>query len=317
MITRSLAILNMVALGFALAETLVGVASFYPNNPLDAIIYKSSDVYFSGTSHLRIPATFTHSAAYATSMVSSIPLLLGGLSLEAPRGWPRLLLLSAIGASAVGVFLAASRSEAVVLFAMVLVVTFSRPRARFPWVGWFAVLLAVAWLVAVTPRMQRFFTLGNQGIITNRLHDSVNQSFIALVMEYPFGNGLGGGGTSIPYFLQPLLRDPVGLENEYARIVAEQGIPGLALWLGFIAWLFTRGAPEQTDQWCAGKRLARLFCAISFLTAPLGTGLLNAIPQSAMVMMFAGWIAVPPLKRTERTAAPQPESRVGLSAHRA
>lgn len=314
MITRSVAILNFVVLGFALAEALFGVRSFYPDNPLDAIIYKSTDVYFAGVSHLRIPATFTHSAAYATSMVAAMPLLLGGLSLERPGHWPRYLLLGAIGASAVGVFLAASRSEAVILLVMAAAVMFSRPAARFPWAGWVAVLLAVGWLVAVTPRMQRFFTLSSQGVVASRLHSSVNQSFFELLAKYPLGNGLGGGGTSIPYFLQPLLREPVGLENEYARIAAEQGIPGLALWLGFIVWIFTRPAPARGEQWCAGKRLARLYCAISFLTAPLGTGLLNSIPQSAMMMVFAGWIAAPALK-PRRSEAPE-SAGVSLRARR-
>jgi hypothetical protein len=305
MIARSLAVLSFVALGFALAEAIFGVRSFYPDNPLDAIIYKSTDVYFGGVSHLRIPATFTHSAVYATSMVAAMPLLLGGLSLEEPHHWQRYLLLGAIGASAAGVFLAASRSEAVILLVMAAAVTFSRPSTRFPWAGWLIVLLAVGWLVAATPRMQRFFTLSSPGVVTSRLHSSVNQSFVELIAEYPLGNGLGGGGTSIPYFLQARLREPVGIENEYARIAAEQGIPGLALWVGFIIWILTRPAPERHDQWCGGKRLARLLCAISFLTAPLGTGLLNSIPQSAMMMAFAGWIAVP-VKSSKRTALPKP-----------
>jgi len=301
-LARSLALLNLVALGFAVAEVFLGVARFYPDNPLDAIIYRSADVYFAGRSHLRIPAIFTHSAAYASTMVASMPLLLGALSVER-RGWLRRMLLGAIGAAAVGVFLAASRSEAVVLLVIVVAVIFVRPGARFPWLGWLLVLLAVGWLVLTTPRLQRFFTLGVSGVLTSRVHDSVNLSFFDLLMKYPLGNGLGGGGTSIPYFLQPLLHDPIGLENEYARILAEQGLPGLALWLGFIAWLFTRPAPRRGDAWLTGWRLARLYCAISFLTAPLGSGMLNAIPQTALLMLFAGWVAAPPNAQPRRSRA--------------
>jgi hypothetical protein len=50
------------------------------------------------------------------------------------------------------------------------------------------------------------------------------------------------------------LRNPVAVENEYARIMLEQGLPGLALWLAFIFWTLTR--PLTTDPWYLGKWLA-------------------------------------------------------------
>jgi len=293
LLAKTLAVMNIGVLCLALAETIVGVPWFYPFNAVDAMIYKSTDVFFGGESHFRIPGTFTNAATYATSMVASMPLLLGALSLERLKGWGRHLLFGACGASAVGVFLAASRSEAVVLFLMVAIITIAGRVSRFPWKGWVILIAAVGVLVAVTPRMQRFFTLGERGVISDRIHMSVNESFLDLALQYPLGNGLGGGGTSIPYFLQDLIKDPVGMENEYARIVAEQGIPGLLLWLSFIVWVLTRRAPRSADPWLIGKWLARVFCAISFATAPLGTGMLNAIPQTALVLMFAGWIAVP------------------------
>jgi hypothetical protein len=84
------------------------------------------------------------------------------------------------------------------------------------------VLIAV--LVAITPRLQRFLTLGDPGWWRSGCRAGVNGSFLELPENYPLGNALGGGGTSIPYFLQPLLKEPIGLENEYARIIAEQGL---------------------------------------------------------------------------------------------
>ena len=109
------------------------------------------------------------------------------------------------------------------------------------------------------------------------------------------GNGLGGGGTSLPYFLQGRLTKGVALENEYARIMAEQGIPGLALWLGFIIWLANRRPGRRSNPWHKGKSLARLFCLFSFATAPLGLGMLDAIPSTQMLLMLAGWFAAPEL----------------------
>jgi len=315
-LARCIAVMNIAVFFLALAETVVGVPFFFPNNPVDQIIYKSTDVYFGGAGHFRIPGTFTHSAAYASNMVASMPLLLGALSFERGRGWAHYLMLGAIAVSGLAVFLAASRSEAVVLIVMVLAVTFSGRIGHFPRMAWVAVVVAVAFLVAVTPRMQRFFTLSQTNVVSQRVHASVNQSFFKLATEYPLGNGLGGGGTSIPYFLQPLLKDPVGLENEYARIVAEQGIPGLLLWLAFIAWVFTRPGPRRFDPWYVGRWLARLFCAISFAAAPLGTGLLNAIPQTAMLLMFTGWIAAPQVGDMRRAAALAGRRRAILTPRR-
>ncbi|HLW71092.1 MAG TPA: O-antigen ligase family protein [Candidatus Binataceae bacterium] len=308
MIARGVAMMNLAVLALALAETVIGVPSFYPQNALDAIIYNSTDVFFNGARHFRIPASFANSAAYATNMVASMPLLLGGLNVEAARSWNRRLLLAAIAASAIGVFLAASRAEAAMLILMVLIISFSPRRDQFPRLAWLALVVLIAILVALTPRLQRFLTLGEPGMVAARLQRSVNESFIELVEEYPLGNGLGGGGTSIPHFLQPLVKDPIGLENEYARIVAEQGLPGLALWLGFFGWVLMRAAPHRRDPWAAGRRLAWLFCAISFAAAVVGTGLLNAIPQTATLLMFAGWTAAAGTAASPRRRVPQSEN---------
>jgi hypothetical protein len=302
-LARCVALMNVAVFVVALAETILGVPYFYPNNAVDQIIYNSRDVYFGGVGHFRIPGTFTNSAAYASNMVASLPLLLGALSFERGRSRAHYLILAAIGASGVAVFLSASRSEAIVLIVMVLVFTFSRPVGRFPRLAWLGMIATVAVLVAVTPRLQRFFTLSQSSVISERVQVSVNYSFLELVTEYPLGNGLGGGGTSIPYFLEPLLKNRVTIENEYARIAAEQGIPGLILWLAFIVWLLTRPRPRRFDPWHVGRWLARLFCAISFAAAPLGTGLLNAVPQTALLLMFAGWIAAPEAGAGRRAAA--------------
>jgi hypothetical protein len=135
--------------------------------------------------------------------------------------------------------------------------------------------------------------LEDSDFVARRIHGSLNQNFIKLAIEYPMGNGLGGGGTSLPYFLQDRLTNPVVLENEYGRILAEQGIPGLLLWLGFIVWLATRTTGRRSNPWHKGKWLARVFCLLSFATAPLGLGLLDGIPTTQMLLMLAGWSAAP------------------------
>ena len=310
-IAVGLAVLSIIELAFALAEIEFGLTRFYPMNAVDQLIYNSMDVTIGSISTYRIPATFVQAAAYGGNMASTIPLLLGAMIQEPPGGRRRRLLLIAIGVSAVGVFLSASRSQATILFLLGIAATFSGRIKNFPWFGWVALFAIVGVLVAVSPRMQRFVTLENTSYVKKRFSNSLNSNFLELAWEYPLGNGLGGGGTSLPYFLLAQLRNPVAIENEYARIMLEQGLPGLVLWLAFIAWVLTRPLPSESDPWHLGKWLARVILAYCFLTAPTGMGLLTSIPGTALVLLFAGWIvtpyAVPAVaRRVKRPAATPP-----------
>ena len=113
---------------------------------------------------------------------------------------------------------------------------------------------------------------------------------------YPLGNGLGGGGTSVPYFLQNRIRNVVVMENEYARILLELGIPGLCMWVLFIGWIFTRGQIKKTDMFYVGRRLAYVACACAFATGLIGTGLFTSVPSTAIVLLLTGWIVVPEVR---------------------
>lgn len=299
------AVLSIAALGFALAEVVWGVPRFYPFSPVDALIYGSQDILVGGrTTDYRIPATFVQSAVYGGQMVGTMPLLAGLLFKERRRSWRRYLLIAAIIASAVGVFLSGSRTSAVLLLAMAAMVMFSTNLLNgVPRYAWLGVVIVVAGLVAVSPRMQRFLTLQDTDYVARRVHSSVNESFLDLALTYPLGNGLGGGGTSLPYFLQDQLTDHVMIENEYGRIMLEQGLPGLALWLAFIVWVLTRPRPRRSERWYTARWLARMFCAVSFLTGMLGTGMLTSIPGTALLLFLSGWIAVPQSVRIPARAA--------------
>ena len=115
-------------------------------------------------------------------------------------------------------------------------------------------------------------------------------NFFEIAAQYPFGNGLGGGGTSIPYFLQNRIINPVLMENEYARIMLEQGIMGLLIWIAFILWLFTRRNADPLDSWYFGRRLALVACIASFVTGLTGTGLLTSVPHSSLLFLLVGWV---------------------------
>ena len=316
-VAKALVWLNAIALIFALAETVFGVQRFYSvANPVNLGIFRSSDVYFAGKAHYRIPATFVSSAEYASAMIASVPLLLGALGQEARGTIWRHLLFAAVGASAVGVFLAGSRSSVVVLLIMGASIMLPGRVRNVPRGALIALVIGVGVIVAFTPRMQRFVTLEDSSYVTKRLHSSMNESFLSLAIDYPLGNGLGGGGTSLPYFLQERLTNPIGLENEYARILAEQGIPGLVLWMAFIVWLLTRPAARTSDPTYRGKSLARLFCFICFATAPIGIGMLDAIPGTEMLLLLAGWFAAQePIRAAAPVLRPVPQTVFKAGAH--
>jgi hypothetical protein len=318
-IAAGLAVLSLIEIVFALAEVEFGVPRFYPINAIDQIIYNSTDVAIGAgtTTSFRIPGTFVQAAAFGGNMASAIPLLLGAMIQERPGVWWRKLFLISLAVSAVGVLLSASRSQAILLFVLGLAATFSGRIRNFPWFGWVALLAVVGTLVAVSPRLQRFLTLDNTAFLKERVSGSINSGFFELATEFPLGNGLGGGGTSMPYFLLPELRNPIVIENEYARIMLEQGLPGLALWLAFIFWVLTRPLPRENDSWYLGKLLARVTLVFCFMTAPTGLGLLTAIPGTALLLVFAGWVATPNVMPARKPASTRgtPTLPIGNALH--
>jgi hypothetical protein len=111
--------------------------------------------------------------------------------------------------------------------------------------------------------------------------------------DHPMGNGLAGGGTSIPYFLRDRARPAIGLENEYARIMLEQGIPGLFIWAVFIFWVLLRRPGIRRSPWHVSRTLAWWTACAAFGSAFIGTGMLTSVPQSAIFLLTTGWISVP------------------------
>jgi O-antigen ligase len=98
----------------------------------------------------------------------------------------------------------------------------------------------------------------------------------------------------MPYFLQGQVRHPIGIENEYARILGEQGVIGLLLWLGFMIWfLYHSPTAFAKGPWSTTRRLSWSITAIGFGTAWIGTGLLSSIPGTVMLMAVVGWTATP------------------------
>ena len=305
-----IAILNLLALGFGVAESMFGLERFYPVSAVTSIIYASKDV--AGNQFYRIPATFANAHSYAGTMVATLPLLIGawihpGLGLVR-RG----LLLSGISSALAGALMANARVH-IVAAAIVAIAAICQRRMpagkRLIWAG----VLGAALLSAFSnERLQRFMTLADTEAVEGRIQGSVNRTFFEILVEYPMGNGLGGGGTSIPSFLEGQVNRPIAMESEYARILLEQGVIGLLLWAGFIWWFFTASRASAPSDWFVARRLTWCCCGVFFGLSLLGTGLLTAIPMTAFVILGIGWVMVPPAARVERPVGSSsvPESQI-------
>lgn len=287
-LSAGLAVLNVVAVGFAGAEYFKGVETFYPPSSVTAIIYNSTDV---AGGYFRIPAIFNNAHAFGGTMVATLPYLIGGWD-RAERKRRRLVNVIGIAAALLGILMSATRQNFVLGTLVVLVVLITR-RGNMGGLIIFLLLIGAALYVAMTnERFQRFKSLGDTGAVSERIAGSVNRGFFEILLEYPMGNGLGGGGTSIPYFLEGQVRNPIGMENEYARILCEQGIIGLILWLGFVLWFFSCvGVAFAKGPWMNSRRMVWCLAAFSLATAWIGEGLLTAIPQTPIFLMGMGWTA--------------------------
>ncbi len=289
-ISLGFAALNVATMGFAAAEYFMGLTRFYPVNATTAIIYGSADV---AGGFYRIPATFVNAHAYGGMMVATIPYLIGTWA-HGENHRVRLFAVIGTGAALMGVLMSATRLNFVIGAVLVLVAVGSGSmktsrRALF-------VLLIVGMMMVAlrNERFQRFKSLTDTETVEGRVSGSVNRGFFEILLEYPLGNGLGGGGTSIPYFLQGQVRNPIAMENEYARILSEQGLIGLLLWFGFILWFLSRSRSIFSKApWSTTRRLIWGLSVLGLGTSMIGTGMLTAIPGTAVFLLGIGFVGVP------------------------
>jgi hypothetical protein len=139
--------------------------------------------------------------------------------------------------------------------------------------------------------MQRFTTLDDKQFVESRFEASVNTTLFDAMIDYPFGVGLGGGGTSMPFFLIDRVNMPVAVESEWGRIELETGLLGLAAWCGFLFWVFTRPQAHRGDPAFLGWRLGWVAAVCFFAFGFIGIGLFTSIPGTALLLMLVGWIA--------------------------
>jgi hypothetical protein len=278
-------------------EYFTGLERFFPHNHVTELIYRSTVIV--GQYDYRIPASFANAHAYGGTMAVTLPLLVGAAIQKGRKHFHLVFFMVAIAASLIGVLMSAARTHFVVASVLIVVTTLSLRSRVGHAVGWLLLIAVIGWGISGENRLQRFLELRETDMVAERISSSVNMRFFEIAATYPFGNGLGGGGTSIPYFLQDQIRNPVTMENEYARITLEQGVVGLVFWGAFIIWLITRRANDPRDPWFLGRRLARVACIVLFVTGLTGTGLLTAIPQTSIFLLLAGWVGAQQMRTRE------------------
>jgi hypothetical protein len=303
----SMAVLNIGALALGVMEYFRGIEPFFPPGPMTVTIYASQD---SGGGS-RIPAAFQNAHTYAGVMVDTIPFLFGCWAQRSGTKKEKLLLLLGMGAAFFGVLMAATRTGMIAgLLVAALAATSGKMGGLKRWI-WALAIGGVILAAVNNNRWQRYKELDSSSV-TERIAGSVNRRFFEILVEYPMGNGLGGGGTSIPYFLASRVNRPVGAENEYARILLEEGVIGLVIWSAFAIWFMTNRSGFVKDDWFAGRRMAWWLSTFSLVSASLGIGLLSSVPNSFLFLLTLGWVSVRP--RAEQVSAPRVVRRMAVPA---
>jgi hypothetical protein len=296
----TIALLNCFALVIAGIEYKYGVDSVMPLNRATELIYASHDIMAGGETFNRIPGCFVHAAGYGTAMTLSIPFILHGL--DGTRR-VRIICMAGLAAGALGTFLCGQRTPVIILALASIFVALSM-RARFgTLVGFLVVAAGIYYVVSHNERLQRFETLADTDYVQARVGNSVNTSFFDVLGKYPFGSGLAiAAGTSIPFFMQQLATGHIiGIENEYGRILCEQGVIGLLLWLGAIGWICTSTNAPPT-MLPSGRAFGTALIFLYWLASLTGNGFLSAIPTTAMFFFLCGLRAASPAREATKLA---------------
>jgi hypothetical protein len=288
-ITRWLAIFNLCALAGGIYVYLYGVEALYPQNAVTQIIYLCKDVG-GGLEYHRVPSIFLSAHAYGAAMLFTLPFLLDRVFGRGVHAADRGLATAGVMAAAAGILMCAAR-QPVVTFALATLAAWACMRFNLT-VGIIAVAITASGFAvsASNERLQRAASLEDTEAVSDRVRGSANDSFIDLLVEYPGGAGMGSAvGTSIPYFLADRAPVPVGLENEYAHILVDQGWVGLLIWLIFLGWLLARPPTPRLDaRWGLGVILMYALILVNWMTAFIGTGLLASIPGAVLILTQMG-----------------------------
>ncbi len=298
---RWLAVLNLGALLFGVAEYILGVPMFYPRNIATEIIYRSG--VGQEAALLRIPATFLNAHCYGGAMVCSLPFIWYAY-LRKSTTWT-VVLIGGAAAAGLGVLLSATRSNFVLAAGSALLM-FARHRSLFNrkevWPILIITLGVACYAVARgDERTNRFEELGSSETLRGRLYNPqlLGEWMIERAAKYPMGRGLAYG-ISIPYFLiNELPADMRDLddvtESEFGRILITQGILGLFLWLGFLVWLYSHRTQPAVGPSASAYTFMYFLTLLVSISGIWSVGCLSALPMAALLFLMMGLVARGPI----------------------
>jgi hypothetical protein len=82
------------------------------------------------------------------------------------------------------------------------------------------------------------------------------------------------------------------MENEYSRIMLEQGVPGLVLFLAFVTW-YVKQKRSKGDPDYFLKTFIFFSTFTTIATAFIGIGMMTSIPGTAFLLLGLGYSISP------------------------
>lgn len=311
-----IAVLNTIMFAVAVTQYFLGIEPFFPRNAVTELMYRSHDIKANGGRYFRIPATFSNAHAYGGAMLLTLPILFNAVTDESKRWSVRAIMSGVVLLTVMGIFIAGPRLPVVCLgicaVLMFLLPGLSASSKRILAIGLVFIGLTCTYYIASDARLQRFTSLTDTEMIQTRANGSLSYSLMDSFWKYPIGVGLGGVfGSSMPYFLKDVAPEPVGAENELARIALEQGIIGFIIWIALVWKLATRKPQPISKRWQIGTHLMWALILAIWATAFVGTGMLQAIPGAFLLVFQMGILlrddplASPEAERDGATVAPK------------
>ena len=318
-IAMTLAVLNLIAFGFALAQYFYGIEPFFPRNSMTEIMYRSGDIKVGAERFHRIPATFSNAHTYGGTALMSLPLIINLMADTTQANSRRIFFTLSCIVTILGIFIAGPRVPVVTLagtVAIMLLLPGLKPSMKSIFIASACCIGAIcAYFIIADPRLQRFTSLSDTNMVESRVTGSLDFSLMDCFWKYPLGAGIGGvAGASLPFFLRELAPlEYVGAENEYIRIAAEQGIVGFLIWLAFLLTLAIRKPIPISKRWLLGTHTIRCLMIFSWATAFIGVGMLQGIPSSFLMVFMMGLLLRQPYAATASAKTRLDKTKSALS----
>jgi hypothetical protein len=276
-----------------------------------AVFYASGGPGRSGGYYFRTISTFVQTGGFSIYLCFMMLVAVAQFSMASLRK-ERWWIIAAFGLQFLATLTTGGRGPLVLFFAgLVLLVTMQGRMARLLPIVAILCALFIGSVILLGPMVaERFATLldiegvqaRNVPLMVGWLYEAMNSDPAGMGAGYATVASRHAGATPLNYSV---------VENTFARIRFETGLPGLALYVIFILALVRecirvpQKTPDRELNWLASACAAFLLVNI-FLSLPWGTPF-DTSPTNVYLWFFLGFMARAP------QLAPATESRVALS----